>query len=234
MLVLAHRGNTGRALRENTLEAFEAALADCADGLETDVCVTADGEAVLFHDLRLQDGTPVRALSQAELSRRVGHPVPTLAEALAAWPEAFWDVELKTADVAEPAVRELRARKLERLVVTSFLHDLVDRLAAETALPCGYLLAHRPSARERAALLAAPGDRAPRKVVCDLDVLDDRLAHSVRSSGHELGVYNVLTSDEAARCAAWGASLLVSDRPREVRGSRAARRPDPGRRRRSS
>ena len=43
MYVLAHRGYSGKA-PENTMAAFELALAAGADGLEVDVHITKDGE----------------------------------------------------------------------------------------------------------------------------------------------------------------------------------------------
>lgn len=52
-LNIAHRGGAG--LRpENTLAAFEDAVARGADGAELDVQLTADGKVVVFHDNRLK------------------------------------------------------------------------------------------------------------------------------------------------------------------------------------
>ncbi len=54
-LNIAHRG--GAALRpENSLAAFLGAIALCADGAELDVQLSADGIAVVYHDLRLNPG----------------------------------------------------------------------------------------------------------------------------------------------------------------------------------
>ena len=48
----AHRGGRGRR-PENTLSAIAYALQHAADGVEVDLCVTADDEIVLHHDLCL-------------------------------------------------------------------------------------------------------------------------------------------------------------------------------------
>ena len=78
----AHRGASAHA-PENTLEAFALALRLGATGLESDVWLTADGEAVLDHDgvvggrLRRQ---AVRTRSRAELPPHI----PTLADLYAA------------------------------------------------------------------------------------------------------------------------------------------------------
>ncbi|NLJ74283.1 MAG: glycerophosphodiester phosphodiesterase [Firmicutes bacterium] len=49
MLVLAHRGYSGKA-PENTMAAFQMALEVNADGLELDVHLSKDGEVVVCHD----------------------------------------------------------------------------------------------------------------------------------------------------------------------------------------
>jgi glycerophosphoryl diester phosphodiesterase len=53
MLIIAHRGHSA-ACPENTLEAFEAAIAAGADFIETDPRLTRDGVVVCFHDPTLQ------------------------------------------------------------------------------------------------------------------------------------------------------------------------------------
>jgi glycerophosphoryl diester phosphodiesterase len=52
-LVFAHRGASA-ALPEHTLEAYELALRQGADGLECDVRLTRDGHLVCLHDARLE------------------------------------------------------------------------------------------------------------------------------------------------------------------------------------
>jgi glycerophosphoryl diester phosphodiesterase len=78
-ILFAHRGGA-RLLRENTIGAFRRALDDGATGLETDVRLTRDGQAVLHHDpLARRFGvirTPVGELDRAQLPRRI----PTLGE----------------------------------------------------------------------------------------------------------------------------------------------------------
>lgn len=48
-LIVAHRGSSAHA-PENTLAAFRRAMADGAGGIEFDVRLTADGQAVVIHD----------------------------------------------------------------------------------------------------------------------------------------------------------------------------------------
>ncbi len=69
-LVLAHRG-AAAAHRQNTLEAFAAARASGADGVELDVRRSADGVLVCLHDADLERTTdaegPVGRRTVAEL-----------------------------------------------------------------------------------------------------------------------------------------------------------------------
>ncbi|MEO6588127.1 MAG: glycerophosphodiester phosphodiesterase family protein [Pyrinomonadaceae bacterium] len=52
-LIIAHRGAAAIA-PENTLAAFKKAIEDEADGIEFDVRLSKDGEAVVFHDADLK------------------------------------------------------------------------------------------------------------------------------------------------------------------------------------
>ncbi len=92
--VWAHRGASGYK-PENTLEAFELAIKQGADGIELDVHTSADGELIVMHDEtvdRVTDGTGlIKDMTLAQLKElKVSTPaeptgiyrVPTLAEVL--------------------------------------------------------------------------------------------------------------------------------------------------------
>jgi glycerophosphoryl diester phosphodiesterase len=130
VLVLAHRGDH-RTRPENTLAAFEAAVALGVDGIETDVRVSLDDRLILFHDACLADGTAVANLTRGQLARAVGYAVPTLEEAFACWPDVLWDVELKTHDALGPLMQRFARQSLpRRVLLTSFDHAaVVDALA---------------------------------------------------------------------------------------------------------
>jgi len=102
MRILAHRGDSAHET-ENTIAAFAAAVAAGADGIELDVRLDGDGEAVVFHDDDLQRlcGRPgrierVSSSERATLRLPGGHSIPTLREALAACGSLVVDVELKS------------------------------------------------------------------------------------------------------------------------------------------
>lgn len=77
--IIAHRGASEGA-PDNSAEAFELAIAQGADLIETDVRLTADGVLVLEHDAEI-DGLEVRYSTLAQLQKRKPHLL-TLASAL--------------------------------------------------------------------------------------------------------------------------------------------------------
>lgn len=117
-LKIAHRGYSAR-YPENTLLAFEKAVAAGADMIELDVHLSQDGRLVVIHDERIDrtsNGTgAVADLSLAELKRynynnRMAEPgfvgIPTLDEG----------IERKLADLLQ------ETRFTDRVIVSSFDH----------------------------------------------------------------------------------------------------------------
>jgi glycerophosphoryl diester phosphodiesterase len=107
-IAFAHRGAKAYA-PENTLEAFELALKLGANGLESDVWTTADGEVVLDHDgvVRQSFGrkTPIASVRRAQLPSHI----PTLAELLDRCGTAYHlSLDLKDAASGEAVVAVIR------------------------------------------------------------------------------------------------------------------------------
>lgn len=156
--VLAHRGLAVNA-PENTLLAFAHALALGVDHLETDVHVSRDGVAMIAHDPDLDrvagHEAKVHELHATELARidlGAGQSMPTLAEALDAFPDARFNIDLKAAGAVAPTVDVIRAARAEqRVLLTSFSES--RRRAALRLLPGVATSASGP--RFVAALLSA-------------------------------------------------------------------------------
>ncbi|MFZ1489363.1 MAG: glycerophosphodiester phosphodiesterase [Ilumatobacteraceae bacterium] len=101
-VAFAHRGARAHA-PENTIEAFALALRLGATGLESDVWLSADGEAVLDHDGVVKTGRRKRAIVELARVALPSH-MPTLAEVLDAVGTDFHlSLDLKH-DGAGPAV----------------------------------------------------------------------------------------------------------------------------------
>ena len=156
MRILGHRGASADA-PENTLRAFQLALAQGADGVELDVRLCASGEVVVFHDASLDRlvGRPGRVADTPwstlrTLEVRTGNgtaPIPLLSEVLEALPRtAFINVELKGDAgwfrLATRVARLLLEGKHEpHVVVSSFQPLCLLALAARgPGLRRGYLL----------------------------------------------------------------------------------------------
>jgi glycerophosphoryl diester phosphodiesterase len=140
MLVLAHRGYHAIA-PENSYDAFDAAIKRGADGIETDVRVSADGKLILRHDRLAPDGREVSTMTRDELSRAVGHEVPTVMEALERQQNIMWNLEIKAPEAVEP-LRSLleHFRGSVQLLITSFWHKVALECAEKMPVACGFCL----------------------------------------------------------------------------------------------
>ena len=214
MLVIAHRGVHG-VVPENTLAAFEAAVALGANGIETDVRISLDGLPVLIHNRVIASGQPVADLTRREIEQTVGHEVPTLDEALEQFSGVLWNVEIKTTNALSSVIRVLEKHQAgHRIVVTSFCHDLVATCASALKVNCGLLIAHRP--RTLGSLLADfNGDGNPRvnHMVWDYDVLDDALLKQAAIEGFRNFVYGPVTKIEHDYCRELGMDGVITDYP---------------------
>jgi len=127
--VFAHRGLAGEA-PENTLLAFLTALSAGATHLETDVHASLDAVAVISHDpdlARVGRDVRVNQLTMAELKRvnlGNGQFVPSLPEALDAFPEALFNIDVKCDEAVVPTAQAiLAAGATERVLITSFSEE---------------------------------------------------------------------------------------------------------------
>ncbi|MDP8987788.1 MAG: glycerophosphodiester phosphodiesterase [Actinomycetota bacterium] len=107
-LGFAHRGARAEA-PENTLEAFRRALDLGAPGLESDVWLCADGEAVLHHEPVVRSGIRRRPLSELPRSR-LPPSIPSLGELYDACGTAF-ELSLDVGDDAAASVVVAVARE---------------------------------------------------------------------------------------------------------------------------
>jgi glycerophosphoryl diester phosphodiesterase len=214
MLVIAHRGEHS-VVPENTMAAFEAAVAVGVNGIETDVRISLDGLPVLIHDRVIGSGQAVADLARREIEQAVGHEVPTLSEALEQFPGILWNVEIKAANALPSVIRVLEKHQAgHRIIVTSFRHDLVARCASSLKVNCGLLVAHRP--RTLDSLLAdfnRDGNPRVNHIVWDYDVLDDILLKQAAMDGFRNFVYGPMTRIEHDYCRELGVDGVITDHP---------------------
>jgi glycerophosphoryl diester phosphodiesterase len=222
----AHRGASARA-PENTLAAFEAALADGANALELDVHRTADGHFVVAHDPdgRRMAGCDERiselTLDRVQCWNQHGEPVPTLEETLRAFPSVPMSVDLKPDDASsvEPLLALLRSHDGEARVTVASFHDrLVWRARrlgwrGRTALTRGEVAALRlaPFALARR-MIHGHAAQVPRR--SGLIRLDRRgFLERCRRLGIRADYWVVNEPNDARTLLAAGATGLMSDDP---------------------
>ena len=133
--IFAHRGASAYA-PENTMEAFELAAKQGADGIELDVHVTKDGEVVVTHDEKIERVSNGSGFVKDMTLREVLEFVKTTTMAV--------NIELKTGLYWYPNIEEKTVALVdelgmqERIIYSSFNHHSIAKLkeidsAAETA-----------------------------------------------------------------------------------------------------
>ncbi|MFF2051870.1 glycerophosphodiester phosphodiesterase [Leifsonia sp. NPDC058194] len=227
--VIAHRGLAIDA-PENTLLAFLKALNAGATHLETDVHASADGVAVISHDPGLDrvagrpgrvDGMLMKELRRVELGH--GQQFASLAEALDAFPEARFNIDVKDERAAASTVTAIReARATDRVLITSF--SKARRRAVADELPG---VATSPSVPEFAPALAAakagltPLVRRSLRGFAAVQVperqgavrvVSARTVRAIHAAGAEVHVWTVDDPADMARLLDLGVDGIVSDR----------------------
>ena len=225
--LVGHRGASGE-FPENTLLAFARALEQGADALECDARISADGVPVIIHDPTLDRTTngrgPVAALELAslrQLDAGRGERVPTLAEALDAFPRTEFILEIKDRRAAEPARRVLAdQRAARRVLVGAFERGALrpfdigfSRSASqpETALFwAGSRLGLAPF-RPRYRALTVPERRGR------LTVVDGRFVRTALRSRFPVHVWTVDDPADGQRLRALGVSGIITNYPGRFR-----------------
>jgi glycerophosphoryl diester phosphodiesterase len=239
-LLIGHRGAAGLA-PENTLPSFREAVERWGvDMIELDVRATADGHCVVIHDAtvdRTTDGTgPVAAKTLAELKRLdAGHTfagpdgdhpfrgrgitIPTLEEALAAFPDTRFTIEVKIGTAQAGMFEAIRTLAAGGRVVAAGM-DRADRTlfgdfdgptSGDNATVRAFYLLHRLRLAwlwpRRADVFQVPEHYEERRVVTP------RFVRDARRRGVPVHVWTVNEADDMARLLRWGVDGLITDRP---------------------
>ena len=224
--IVAHRGASAYA-PENSLAAYDLAVAQGADTIELDVRVTADGELVLLHDPTLLrtagDATEVGALTAAHL-RRIDELVrpPSIDAVLSRYPPATRFL----IDVKDPAphweMRVIDAIERHglgaRAVVQSF--DLVglERLhRAAPGLSVAALFRRRAAPLEQLAEVS----RFASAVGPWHGAVDAQLVERAHALGVGVRPWTVDDPAEVARLVALGVDGIITNAPDVVRAAAA-------------
>jgi glycerophosphoryl diester phosphodiesterase len=245
--VIAHRGASAGA-PENTLEAFQLAVRQGADGFELDVRVTRDGAAVVIHDERLDRTTdltgPVRARTLAELrAADAGHRfsldrgrsypfrgrevrIPTLAEVLWAFPAMPIMIEVKEPEVQAAVERALRESDAAERCVLASEHLGALETFRQAPFACG-AAGPEISALYRGTLLHRPPRTCGYRLLSvplrwhGLPVPTRGFVRAARALGAPVHVWTVNDPATARRLWARGVAGIVTNVPELIRAARA-------------
>jgi glycerophosphoryl diester phosphodiesterase len=194
---------------ENTLAAFDYAVASGCDGFEFDVRFTRDRRSVLCHDAKL-NRREVADTEYAGLERRSGYNLACLEDVLARYSaRTYLDIELKVPGNEEAVVAALRDNPPQRgYVVSSFLPEVLMRLhEIDPALPLGYICEHQEEVPRWTDL--------PVTVILPHHALvSQRLIDDLHQRNTEVLTWTVNDPEDMVRLASWGVDGLISDDPR--------------------
>lgn len=230
--VFSHRGDRAHA-PENTLAAFELALARGADAIELDAKLTSDGQIIVFHDATLERTTDgkgrVAQKTLAELraldagswfsEKYRGEKIPLLEEVFdAVGKKLFMNVELKNyatpGDRLVERVCELvvKCGLQERVMFSSFLAGNLRK--ARQLLPGvrNSLLAAKGLAGAWARSFGFSFGNYDALNPCLADV-DSHTVQRVHRLKRRIYVWTVNQPEEIQRLKSWGADGLFTDDP---------------------
>lgn len=241
-LVYAHRG-ANREAAENTRSAFDRALAYPIDGIETDIQLSRDGVAVLWHDRFLDKlglpGKRIDDFDHAELqsmdfAAHFAHAekpegVMSLQEFLAAYrTRCRLLLEIKNRAWEQPARHEAKVRQAlelagaadDRILASSFdLNSLVYAHRCAPQFPLVLNLEPEHGADFARSVLATQSFL--HGLCVHIDTLDEAMIGVLRECGKRIAVYTCNSDAEINRALALGVDILISDVPQKALQIRA-------------
>jgi glycerophosphoryl diester phosphodiesterase len=238
-MIFAHRG-ANREAPENTCSAFDRALAYPINGIETDVQLSRDEVAVLWHDRDLKKlalpGQHIDDFDHAQLQAmnfaahfadaKESEGVMSLRDFLAAYrSRCRLLLEIKNRDWEEVARHKIKVRQTlalcgtvtdERIMVSSFnLDSLVyAQHIAPQSIPLVFNL--EPEHNLNDARRALDDHPFLYGLCVDISTLDADMVALLRERGKYIAVYTCDTEAEITRALALGVDVLISNVPQKA------------------
>ncbi|NUO83193.1 glycerophosphodiester phosphodiesterase [candidate division KSB1 bacterium] len=234
-LNFAHRGARNHA-PENTLAAFERALAHGADGIELDIRLCKTGEWVVLHDATLKRTTngrgyvrraPIEKIRRLDAGRYFGEqfrdePVPTLAEVLKqTHGRCLLNVEIKALPtLPERNLQELiellhRYHAARRCIISSFNPIVLRRFERLDAhIPTGLLLTANLSRQSPKRLLHKFTN--VRAIHLHTRVMTRKIFDQIKALGLFVMVWGADTPPRMREMIDLGVDGIITDEPLEL------------------
>lgn len=217
--VIAHRGLHAEH-RENTLGAFEAAIAAGADAIELDVHASADGDVLVHHDSGIPssgDGPlSISANTTANLNAAANElkfELPTLSQVLERFSgRAKIYIEVKAPDIELMVARVVRTSTAD-VAVHSFDHRIVKKVRDFVpGVQTGVLTVSRPIHPQHLLRDADASDYWPQ-----IDFVDRDLVRLVHDFGGRVIVWTANLAADWERLISMNVDGLCTDHPDELR-----------------
>lgn len=231
-VAFAHRGAHGAGspdgAGENTMAAFEAAVALGYRYVETDAHVTADGVVVAFHDHELDRVTdrtgeigdlPWAKVAEARVGE-AGDGVPLLEDLLTAWPDVRVNIDPKHDAAVEPLADLVRRTgALDRVCFGAFSDKRLARLRALLGEDTCTSMGPRAVTRLLAASRGVPAGHFSSACVQvpprqgRVPLVTERFVAAAHDRGLPVHVWTVDDPAEMARLLDLGVDGIMTDRP---------------------
>ncbi len=237
-MIFAHRG-ANREAAENTRSAFDRALEYPIDGMETDVQLSRDEVAVLWHDRLLGkvgfpgkhiddfDHAQLQAMNFAAHFSSGAKPegIMSLKEFLDAYRKRCrLVIEIKNRDWESPSRHEIKVRQTlvmagavngDAIMVSSFnLASLVYAHQCAPEFPLVYNFEADQTVKDAEQVLAA--QPFLHGLCLPIATLDDAMVWLLRDHGKCIAVYTCNSDAEINKALELGVDILISDVPQKA------------------
>jgi len=226
LLAFAHRGGA-LEFPENTLSAFEGAVAMGYRYLETDVHATEDGVLLAFHDDildRVTDRTgniaamPFTAVQKAQINGC--EPIPLMADLFDAFPDTRFNIDPKADGSVEPLIKLMKEKDvLDRVCIGSFSEKRLNAFRDEFGDRVCTSMAQFQTARLkfRAWGLTLGGFAAKCAQVPThagkINLVDQKFCDTAHEQGLQVHVWTIDEEAQMNRLIDMGVDGLMTDRP---------------------
>ena len=215
--VCAHRGVSSDH-RENTLEAFHAAVHQEADSIELDVWLTKDNQLAIHHD-KTCEGIDI----EGSTLERLPNFVPTLNDVLNNFKTIPLNIELKISPftdlqrLAERVVYELNGKITSSpLLVSSFNLEILQNLRKYSRrIRLGYLTAQEDW--ERSKLFEMVTENNYQAVHPHYSLVSEDFMNISKENDVEVNVWTVNEQSAVARQVNLGVNSIITDEVQMVK-----------------
>jgi len=230
VFIAAHRGSSG-TMPENTIAAFELAIADGVDMIETDIQSTADGIIITYHDLYFDNGEDIINIQETNYSNlpyikygNVGiNPMqPPLIK------DVFKIIKNKVYMIIE--IKEINNRDfrevINELINIAKVSDVAGQILLSSFYPEYISYAKSIASDIPTAAIKVPfKDKMPSELskltnceafICSVDELNDKLMMDAKKHNIFIGVYSVDDKETLNLALKYKVNAVATNFPKKI------------------